>query len=711
MRMAAGGAATHIRRDIQGLRAVAVLAVVGDHLLHWPKSGFVGVDVFFVISGYLITDLLLREYERTGSISFVGFYTRRVKRLLPAGMFVLGATTCFSFALLGWSRSKDVARDAIASALFTANWHFAHAQVDYFRESLPPSPLQHYWSLSVEEQFYFIWPWLLLAILVGGCRMGWWNPTHTRSIAGWMIGAITLGSFAWALVETSSHPAKAYFATGSRVWELGLGGLVAAFGSLAAPQRQGLRSALAWLGVVGVVASIFCVPQAPGFPAPWALLPTAATCLVLLAGAKPGGQAPPSVLSNRVAQYLGRTSYSLYLWHFPVVVLMLAVLPNHTLLFVVTCLVLMLGLSDASFRWLESGARHQAWFDWSESGRIEGLSRGWRAYGGVCVAAAIAAAGTGFAVDAAAPELLPAHAVVAVGKASTDTSNCFGAAAMDAGHRCDVNPDQGIAPSPGHVPDDTAGAYDCYSLAFQPMRSCSYGPKSGPTQVALVGDSHAAALLPALRPQLSRLGWRLTTYFGNGCQWRSRPPGSFACEKAMPHIQRALETGDYAVVITTARRSTGVASARDYAAMIRPVVAAGTAVVVIGDVPGIDRRALDCVGRVGLRPSRNCFTPRPHAFEDEDSLAKAVSLAPGARLVRLDRYFCSRSKCPAIIGNVLVYRDSAAHMTATFAKTLSPYLAEAVVEAIPARRNPAAAGSVYAASDQFVTSAPWSRRL
>src|SRR5450755_2466428 len=179
------------RADIQGLRAIAVLAVVANHLAGWPTGSFVGVDVFFVISGYLITGILVREFETRETISLRGFYARRIKRILPAGLFVIGATVCATRVLAGIDRYHFAAADAIAAVLFIANWHFARSGVNYFNQSLPPSPLQHYWSLSVEEQFYFVWPWLLLALLLAGLRVRFWQHEHTRLVAGVAIAAIS----------------------------------------------------------------------------------------------------------------------------------------------------------------------------------------------------------------------------------------------------------------------------------------------------------------------------------------------------------------------------------------------------------------------------------------------------------------------------------------------------------------------------------------
>src|SRR5665213_2087175 len=296
------------RADIQGLRAIAVLAVVANHLAGWPTGSFVGVDVFFVISGYLITGILVREFETRQTISFRGFYARRIKRILPAGLFVIGATVCATRVLAGIDRYHFTAADAIAAVLFTANWHFAHTGVNYFNQSLPPSPLQHYWSLSVEEQFYFVWPWLMLGVLLIGLRLRFWRHDHTRLVSGVTVAVISCTSLAWAFAQTAHNPTAAYFSTFVRAWELGAGALVAIAAAPLARCNLRLRRGVALIGLLGVVGSLFVVPSSSGFPAPWALLPTLSTAAVLGAGAGLSGRwlLP---LTNPLSQYVGKLSY------------------------------------------------------------------------------------------------------------------------------------------------------------------------------------------------------------------------------------------------------------------------------------------------------------------------------------------------------------------------------------------------------------------
>ena len=247
------------RADVQGLRMVAVVAVILDHLLHWPAGGFVGVDIFFVISGFLITGLLLREHERTGTISFWGFYRRRIKRILPAATVVVILTVAAGYLLLSRVRATDTLWDGIWASLFAANWNYATEGTDYFQPDVAVSPLQHYWSLSVEEQFYFVWPWLMLLILWVGAKARSGATSRSALAVQLAIVAIVVGSFVWSVWETLSSPTWAYFSTFSRAWELGIGAAIAVFAKACARIPDGWRPALGWLGLGGIAVSLFVV--------------------------------------------------------------------------------------------------------------------------------------------------------------------------------------------------------------------------------------------------------------------------------------------------------------------------------------------------------------------------------------------------------------------------------------------------------------------
>ncbi|MEV0952718.1 acyltransferase family protein [Promicromonospora sp. NPDC050249] len=670
---------TGFRADVQGLRAVAVLAVVADHVIGWPRGGFVGVDVFFVFSGFLITGLLLREYERTGTISFSAFYVRRAKRILPAAVLVLLVTVCASAALLGTERFRSVVSDALFSFLFVGNWHFAREGVDYFQESLPPSPLQHYWSLGVEEQFYLVWPWLLLGLLVVGARHPGWRRGHARAVAGVAVAVLCLLSLAWGLAETTAQPTWAYFTTSSRAWELGAGALVAVLSTRLSISSGRVRSALAWLGLAGIAAAILVTPEGEGFPVPWALLPVLSTALVIAAGV--GGPVALWPLTHRVGQYVGEISYSLYLWHFPVAVLLLAFVPQGSAVYLVLALGLTFVLSAASYRWLEAPARRAAWFRRCGPRARLAPRAGWYRYATACVVVVLLGAGGNAAARAAAPPRLAMPDVVLAGSTAADPSDCVGAAALDPRHDCALNTGTAVAPDPAGASYDTGGAFGCYSYQGEPMKTCTFGSdRPTATRVAVVGDSHAAQLVPMLRPQLDAAGWRVDTYVGNGCRWRlvERDP---LCP-GLPKIQEALERGGYDVVVTTSSRAHGEVAREDYVAAMAPVARGGTRVVVLEDNPDASAGSTRCVAAVTFAVEDGCGTPAGSALAAPDLLAAAARDVPGAHVVDLTDLYCAAGECPSVIGNVVVYRDTGGHITGTWARTLGPYAVERIQAAL-----------------------------
>src|SRR6478609_1000280 len=310
------------RADIQGLRAVAVLAVIGFHVLGWPQGGYLGVDAFFVVSGFVITGVLLRERERTGRTSLRGFWTRRARRILPLALVVIAAV--LAVAPFTWAAPKVAAvrTDAVWATFFAANWHFAEQSADYFQLGSEPSPLLHYWSLGVEEQFYLAWPLLVvLALAVAGAAH------RSRVALAVLAAAVGIPSLVWAVVQGASDPTTAYYSTFTRGWELALGAALATLpGTADSPRRYAVRlapaarRALSWAGLAVLVATCLVLSPATGVPWPAALGATVGTALVLVAGI--GAPAPGAVpLTNRVSGYLGDISFGLYLWHFPLLVI------------------------------------------------------------------------------------------------------------------------------------------------------------------------------------------------------------------------------------------------------------------------------------------------------------------------------------------------------------------------------------------------------
>ena len=342
------------RLDIQGLRAVAVLAVIAHHLWGWPAGGFVGVDVFFVIAGFFITAKLLRTAEDAGTVPLRKFYGERLRRIVPAAAVVLALTVAACVFVLPPAGARAAGIDALFSLAFLANWHFAAQGADWSAATDSASPLLHFWPLSIEGQFYAVWPMLLLVISVIAVRKTW---SHARWLwlTGAVIAVITAASLGWAFYETAAAPNWAFFSTATRLWELAAGALLAtALGPLGRIPVA-VKPVLSWLGVALIGASFILIGAHSGFPAPWALLPVAGTLLVLAAGVD-GEPLFQGLLGNRVSTYLGDLSYSLYLVHRPVIVLLATIMATSAHYYLAV-LALTFGLALALHHLIEAPLR------------------------------------------------------------------------------------------------------------------------------------------------------------------------------------------------------------------------------------------------------------------------------------------------------------------------------------------------------------------
>jgi peptidoglycan/LPS O-acetylase OafA/YrhL len=319
-RDASGGARATgrgFRPDIEGLRAIAVLLVVLDHAGVEPLAGgYVGVDVFFVLSGFLITSLLLREAERTGRPpSIRSFYARRMRRILPAATVVIIVIVVWAYASLGFIRGDQVATDARWTSAFAGNLHFALTGTDYLRSQDLPSPLQHYWSLGVEEQFYVVWPWVFVLLASR------WRGVRLRSALGVALAAIFVSSLAWSYWQTQSNGTWAYFSPLTRAWELAAGALLAVGAPTVRRAPARLAAIASWVGLAGIVISGVVFDTGTPFPGIAALLPVASTALAIAGGTVSQRMNAESVLGTPPFQWLGRLSYSFYLWHWPLLVI------------------------------------------------------------------------------------------------------------------------------------------------------------------------------------------------------------------------------------------------------------------------------------------------------------------------------------------------------------------------------------------------------
>jgi peptidoglycan/LPS O-acetylase OafA/YrhL len=689
------------------MRALAVVVVVANHLFDWPSGGFVGVDVFFVLSGFFITGVLIQERGTTGTLSFQNFYVRRVKRILPSALLVLAVTVAGSYLLFPATRAKETLLDALYAAVFASNFRFQAVGADYFQQGQPPSPLQHYWSLSIEEQFYFVWPAALVLIfaLTRGLRHS--GKVRSEWVLLGVMGIVIAASFSWATFLSAVDPNSAYFSSLARVWELGVGALLAIAGPWLRRIPSSIRPVIAYVGFAGVVGSLFLIDSTVQFPAPWAALPVISTALVV---ASFDGEAVRGMhlLTNPVARWFGDTSYTLYLWHWPVIVLLLSVLPKGPIFYGVA-LFLSLGLTAVTYHFYENPIRTSDWLlakpsePSNPNRRFTDLSpTAWSLAGGlgsVVIVVAILAIHSNQRNTLALREITSASAQANQPQAADSTppqekvDPCFGAPAMLDGNCVLRNPDVALQPSiDTFASDDPRAGLPCYRNAATErgqeeghLESCEFGYMGrDATRIAIVGDSHAATLLPALwGPILEANKWRLTTYLGTEC-FLAIPAG--LCEKPMEKLRAELVARPYDLVLVT-NWSRGRIQPAAYAQAWLPIIAAGNKIAVVVDNPTTSSEALACLTRVRFGDDRTgeCGTPRADAIPLDDPLIAAAQLVPGVGVIDLTAYYCTSVWCPSVIGNVIVYLDYSkgnSHITRTFASTLAPALEAGIRQAL-----------------------------
>lgn len=343
------------RRDITGLRALAIVPVVAFHAgATFLPGGFVGVDVFFVISGYLITSLLLREVERTGRVRIGDFWAKRIRRLAPA-LLVTVAVTLPAAALISSVLAWDqLAAQAVASSVYVANIFFWWRSDGYFDTGSTTSPFLHMWSLGVEEQFYLIWPFIIILTLMAMRRI----PFRVRLSI--VFGVVFVVSLAWSIYLSPRDPDAAFYLLPTRAWEFAGAGLVALLPLNRLVHGRALPSALAGTGLACIIISVLVFTEEFTYPGAWAVLPVLGTLLILVAGAGDRPHAFAWILQNRFSVWIGQVSYSWYLWHWPLAVFAAAVFQGNQIAVALSALV-SLALAAMSFYYVETPLRFKPW--------------------------------------------------------------------------------------------------------------------------------------------------------------------------------------------------------------------------------------------------------------------------------------------------------------------------------------------------------------
>jgi peptidoglycan/LPS O-acetylase OafA/YrhL len=709
-------------REIEGMRAVAVTVVLLYHAHFGFSGGYVGVDVFFVLSGFLITRLLQRERLKTGRISLSDFYARRARRILPAATLVILTTLVLAHLLISPVRAHQTAVDATWAGGFVANFHFAAIGADYLQSTQAPSLLQHWWSLAVEEQFYLVWPSLL--------TLAWRFSRSSRRITaiGVTVSTVIAGASFWVGLQlTHTNPSWGYFATWSRGWELAGGALCTFLWN--SRHRIPLRAVGGWLGVASILYAVFRFDATTRFPGYAALAPVVGTMLVILSiGAK---GSPGRVLSISPLQWVGGRSYGIYLWHWPLLIMLFDRTPTANAAWRVGTLAVAVVAAALSFWVMENPIRHLPAFVRSAA---LSLSMGAVSVGMVFGGAAVLADATsdisfstGFVVTTPPATELPAatttattttpkdstgttkfdpNRIVRIHEATTTTAAApTWAEQLDAKISGELQPVIAASAVQDLLPDnvtppisaqrnDHPSIYSTCLLTFTQTTNpdCMFGDPNGTVTIALIGDSHAVQWFPGLERAAIDNHWKLIALAKRACPTAdvsvmlgaSNP--YHACDVWRKGAIARLAASDANLVIITSWRKGYKGNAggspftisdaqwkQGLSESIAPLTSAGKKVLLLGDTPQARIHMNECMASHPTTMTR-CVLDHDTAVDTaQNRLEDTAAAELGVNHYDTSSWFCANGRCPSVVGNTAVYLDTN-HINNTYSVALAPYM-------------------------------------
>ena len=666
-----------LRLDIEGMRTIAVGSVLVAHAgVPFLAGGFVGVDVFFVLSGFLITGLLAREVSRSGRVNLTNFWARRMKRLLPASATVLVFSAMITYLYLPITQRRDFGGDIVSAALYVVNWRLAARGVDYLAEDIGQSPVQHYWSLAVEEQFYLVWPILMLVIGVIAAK-------RWKQGAFVVLGLATVVSFAYSVQQTADSPATAYFVSTTRIWELGIGALLALAATRVARLPSVLRAVGGWIGIALIAYAILVFDTSTTWPGVNALVPTIGTALMIQSGLTRTPGSPQRMLSLKPMVFIGGLSYSIYLWHWPILVAAQAERPDMRLRFTVLLMILTIVPAYLSSRFIENPIRFGTRF--KPTGRALTLGAALTAVGVLTGVALSVSTGVG------APQL------------ATKAQSPGAAALSDPANRdvvwSDVTSVDRIRPLPADAVNDRPPLYSregCQTQVGDPKpQACEFGDTSAKRTVVIVGDSKIVQWEGALADLGQSEGWRLVSLTKSACPFtdrdmtRNQKIWTDCREWGQAALQKILDLKPALVLASHGRYSalpagasegdplTREAMASGMASYWRTLTQAGIPVVALLDNPKPTTSPVyECVAQHFKSLNQCAFDRAEGEKRSGASVAEAAAAqVPGVKIINMNDLVCpDDGRCPAVIGNVLVYRQGS-HLTQSFVDSMRPQLA------------------------------------
>lgn len=680
------------RPEIQALRALAIALVLVYHL--WPNyltGGFIGVDVFFVISGFLITSHLVRDATSERGPKLSAFYARRARRLLPASLLVLMLLALITLLAVPQTLWQSYFSNIFASAFYFENWSLAASSVDYLAAGTGTIPVQHFWSLSVEEQFYLVWPVVILVcFLIARKAKG-----STRRNTLFALSSIAVLSLVVSVVWTANDQQVAFFATPTRAWEFAAGGLISFVPVAILSDNPGVKAALSWLGLAIVFASALVMNADTLFPGWVAVVPVVGTALVIFAGFTTHKFSPSPLYGSRPIQFFGKISYSLYLWHWPLIIMVPLILGQPlSVAAKVVVAVVSVGVAWLSKLFLEDRFVLRKPDSTMTNQKLARQTR----FTLVATFAAMAAVGAVCVPPLLYTDQRVAAANVALADAIAAQPACFGALAIADSSCTSTIAVEDVVPSPLIARQDVSQQGCQQSSSRVEVLRCEFGVPNG-IKVALIGDSHTTQWLPVLQELSTQRGWNLTTFLRSGCSLgvsdTSQIGSAGKCAQWGQSVIRQLQQEHFNYVFLSGRNywisspdSKALSErAGEYADAWAEIQQTGAKVVVIKDTPqpvagGLADPAT-CVFKAAS--TTDCGFPQAKGVGSVDPIALGAKKLNGIAVLDMTSYFCRTvievANCPAVIGGVLVYRDPN-HMTATYSRTLLPYFEAQLPETV-----------------------------
>jgi peptidoglycan/LPS O-acetylase OafA/YrhL len=664
--------------EVQALRALAVLLVVANHLRpDLISGGYVGVDVFFVISGFLITGHMIKEVRGTGRLRLGHFWANRARRILPASLLAILAVVATAPFVLPVAELRTLGRQALGSIFYVQNWILAADSVDYSASDNAATPFQHFWSLAVEEQFYVLWPLLVALAALVAARTARRSAAVSLSVCLVTVFALVIvPSFVWSVHLVGQGDPSAYFVTTTRLWELGVGGVLAVL--LRYTDRLRLPRALLALAGLGAIGwSAFTLTSASPFPGTNALLPVLGTAAVIAAGRTSGAGSLTWLVELKPVQWVGNVSYSLYLWHFPVAIYFVAQTGhNPDKLEVLGLLAVMFALAWASYTWVEQPFRKAAWARKSDP----------RALVAALVAMLLVAASTSvFWIKPALQEDAWARGAAEVEQLRNAGDERFGAgSARDGSYAPFITDGPALLPNPATEGKSLwlVNSKDCdVDRPKDATAMCEFGDPDSETVIAVVGDSHARMFAQPIIDAAEQRGWRVVTFLRNSCPFSFTPralAGSEECVAANEHVLGQITDLRPDAVLSAYYEGSkfrpdgaGRPGTAGLAAAYDALAATGAKVFAMKDAPLPREDAYACVGENYSNPGV-CGMPRAEAFEGRGLTESAAAAATSdVTVIDFTDRFCDETTCPAVIGGVVVYADQN-HISDVYAPTLAP---------------------------------------